>query len=141
MAQYIELFNSFLLIAIFPYLLFLLFVSDSLFYRSNSLLLFSNNFSLLLSLWVLLLLLLLLLFYCLGLSGYVPVAAISLLQFDTESNRYSERHHFIYQSHVSLSLNLCVITSLNKTLFLCVIIISTLRFSCKGKPQVMVRAA
>jgi len=72
----------------------------------------------------------------LELLGHLAVTCISLLKFDTEGNRYAERHHFIYQSDVSLSfsLSLSVITSLNKTLFfVCVIIISTLRFSCKRK--------
>jgi len=72
----------------------------------------------------------------LELVGHLAVTSMSLLKFDTESNRYAELQHFIYQSDVSLSLSpsLSVITSLNKTLFfVCVIIISTLRFSCKRK--------
>lgn len=37
--------------------------------------------------------------------GHLAVISISLLQFDTESNRYAELHYFIYQSDVSLSLS------------------------------------
>jgi hypothetical protein len=33
-------------------------------------------------------------------SGHLPFAAMSLLRFDTQSNRYAELHHFIYQSYV-----------------------------------------